>query len=357
MKGKLNVIFICQTVDEKDPIQATTVRWIKVLSEHEKIEKITVLSLRVGLFNLPKNVKVIKISGANSFVTIVRFYNKVLSNVWKSNTVFFVYQNGYYPMLLLPFRLLLRRPVFQWLAHPHKGWKTWFNLYFGSTRIFTSTLNAFPYSRDNVSIVGQGVNLDLFRPKILKHNCDLITVGRISPVKQLDLILMALGHCYTYYGTQYTLNIVGSAILPSDIEYLEYLHSIIDKYKMSDSIRFIDTVQQSQLPEILPKAKAFIFCCKGALGRSVVEAMSCSIPIISTNLSVAEVVPRELHDDLISSISIKNLSKKIHLLMNVDEQKRVEIGSILRGVVSDNHGDIRLFEKIVAKINKDIMYD
>ena len=56
--AKMKVVFITQAVDLNHLVQASAVRWIEVMANHEDVDSIEVLTLREGSYRLPRNVNV-----------------------------------------------------------------------------------------------------------------------------------------------------------------------------------------------------------------------------------------------------------------------------------------------------------
>ena len=139
----MRIVFICQTVDERGPTQAGTIRWLAEFAARPEVDSITVIALRKGTFNLPSHVDVRAIGGGSRLTTVLRLYREVVRSAWAGLDLFFVYQSGPYPWLLLPFRLILRKPVYQWMAHPAVSPMMRFNARFADRKVFTSTSRAF----------------------------------------------------------------------------------------------------------------------------------------------------------------------------------------------------------------------
>jgi hypothetical protein len=87
----MKIIFICQAVDLNDPVQGTTVSWIRALYKNPLVTSIIVLSLRVGEHDLPKEIEVVKMGRSNSLFTLLNFYQQIFK-IKKRSAAFFVYQ-------------------------------------------------------------------------------------------------------------------------------------------------------------------------------------------------------------------------------------------------------------------------
>jgi glycosyltransferase involved in cell wall biosynthesis len=346
----MRLVFICQAVDQNDPILASTVRWIDEFVKKPQVEQMTVITLRKETFALPDNVEIHAIRGRNRLVTLARFYREVSRAVFRGVDCFFIYQGGPYPLLLLPFKLLMGKPVFQWKAHPHIGLTMRFYARFCDTKVFTSTRNAFPLRLPNVRVVGQGVDTAQFCIEALPKTGDLVTVGRIAPVKRLDAMLRALAQCNRRCGASYRLDIYGPT-LEMDYEYREHLKALIAQLDLSAFVSFRGSVPQDQLPGILNRYHLFLFFCKGALGKAAVEAMACGLPVISTNPCVEEILPEHLRPLLmVPETDTDKQAQSIHQLLSSEDRQLSEIGQALRNVAVRDHSVTSLIDKILTEM-------
>jgi glycosyltransferase involved in cell wall biosynthesis len=346
----MRLVFICQTVDQDDPILASTVRWIEEFAQRPQIEQMTVITLRKGKFALPDNVQVHAIKGKTRLVTLVRFYKEVLGAVTGGVDSFFVHMGGPYPVLLMPFRLLMRKPIYQWKTHPHINPVMRFSACFCDTKVFTATRSSFPLPLPKVRVVGHGIDTTQFGIQPLPKTGDLVTVGRVAPVKRLDVVLRALAQCNQRYGTSYQLDVYGP-ILEMDREYGDHLKALVKQLNLSTLISFRGSVPHHQLPEILNRHRVFLSFSQTALDKSALEAMACGLPVISTNPCVEEILPEHLRPRLIvPEADVDNQAQSIHQLLSLDDDTLSKIGQAMRNVAVQDHSVISLIGKILAEM-------
>src|SRR5262249_18209667 len=83
-------------------------------------------------------------------------------------------------------------------------------------RVGTSTPDGFRIPSSKVRYTGQGIDTDLFRPPSAEAiGAPLVSVGRLSPVKDYETLLRALARL-AEQGLRPNLEIVGGAHLPSE---------------------------------------------------------------------------------------------------------------------------------------------
>lgn len=346
----MKLVFICQAVDLDDPILATTVRWINVLANSPQVDQVSVIPLRRGRFAFPQNVLVEPaIKGKNRLDTLIRFYKAVIRQ-WRDGVdCFFIYMGGPYPALLLPFKVL-GKAIYQWKAHPHISPTMNFYARYCVTKLFTSTEHAFPLRLPNRVIVGQGVDTHLFMIKQKAKCKDLITVGRISQSKRLDVMLKALAYCNDYYGTSYRLDIYGP-ISETNVSYQQRLSRLVAELNLTNLVSFCGAVPHDQLPDVLSQYRLYLNFSDTALDRAVVEAMACGLSVLSTNPCVADILSSNLRGELIVPANdLQKQAKHIYHILNMSQSQLTVVGRALREIVVKNHNLDRLFEKILAEI-------
>jgi glycosyltransferase involved in cell wall biosynthesis len=131
---------------------------------------------------------------------------------------------------------------------------------------------------DRTTVIRNGVNTDLFRPHTSKvrddETVDFVYVGRLSLDKGVNILLDAFKH-YHNENPRSRLTLIGDGMLKFQ------LHNCVD----DGSIRWLGALDHDQIPAILQKMDAFIIPQNiGGLGLSVLEAMSCGLPVVTTGI-------------------------------------------------------------------------
>ncbi len=138
-----------------------------------------------------------------------------------------------------------------------------------------SFMKQFGIPPEKMSIVINGVDTKLFQPCRSKGDnglVDFIFVGRLSLDKGVHILLEAF-QAYHQENKDSRLTLVGDGLLKH----------VIDEYDHNGSIRWLGAVSHNQVPLILQSADIFVIPQNiGGLGLSVIEAMSCGIPVITT---------------------------------------------------------------------------
>jgi glycosyltransferase involved in cell wall biosynthesis len=347
---RLSVVFISQAVDRDDPVLPHTVRWIEALAGKPGVDHTAVLALRTGRYDLPGNVDVYRFGRSNRLATLAAFYRGVVRSLRHKPDVFFVHQGGPYPLLLLPIKIVSRIPVVHWKTHRVITRAMAFYARRCDDMIFTATRGSFPMSVSKVRIVGHGIDTQVFRGEAVAPLGDLIAVGRIAPIKRVEQMVRAVEHANRTYGTAYRLNIYGPT-LPGDEAYAAGIEALIDRLGARDRVALHGPMRHGHLPRLLNGHRACLSFGRTGVDKSALEAMACGIPVISTNDSVAEIIPSALGLLLITeSESTEAQAGTIHELLRRPDAEIARLGERMRAVVVAEHSVDQLFDRILGDI-------
>lgn len=136
-------------------------------------------------------------------------------------------------------------------------------------------MKEYGISNDKMTVIINGVDTDLFCPRIEKVEngiIDFVYVGRLSLDKGTHHLLEAFSE-YHKENRKSRLTLVGDGLLKFKIS----------DYNIDNSIRWLGTLEHHMVPMVLQNADVFVIPQNiGGLGLSVIEAMSCGIPVITT---------------------------------------------------------------------------
>ena len=137
-----------------------------------------------------------------------------------------------------------------------------------------------------IEVIPPGVNTNLFQPTdthIARQKLNLpdrrtiLYVGRIEPLKGLDILLRAIALLNDGAGAN--LIIVGGS-LEKDAE-LERLNALANNLGINDIVTFTGSVDQEHLPNYYGAADVFVLpSWYESFGLAALEAMSCGTPVV-----------------------------------------------------------------------------
>ncbi len=179
------------------------------------------------------------------------------------------------------------------------------------------------FSEDKLTVVRNGVDTSLFKPGNIKNldddTIDFVYVGRLSYDKGVHILLDAFQE-YHNENPQSRLTVIGDGMLKGQV----------DNCTNDDSVCWLGAIDHDKIPDILQKMDAFVIPQNiGGLGLSVMEAMSCGLPVITT--AIGETV-RLIRDDegiLVKPDSVSAVVKGMRILAE-DKKKRKSMGARCR---------------------------
>lgn len=192
---------------------------------------------------------------------------------------------------------------------------------------------------EKIAVLTPGVNLKLFKPiekafakKIIKADPKhklILFVGRIEPLKGIDVILYAIKILLQKRSNlPLCLWIVGGGSVNSKKErkYLERMRKLL---KLTTYVRFVGKKSRTKLPYYYNAAEIVLLPSQyESFGITAIEAMACGVPVITTDATgISGLLDKNHHILLTSAGNPIGLAKKIeNLLTNKKEYQRISKG-------------------------------
>ena len=182
----------------------------------------------------------------------------------------------------------------------------------------------FSLPKEKIEIIANYVDTDLFKPMpSKKYENKIIFVGRFyNPEKNITSLIEALS------GSEIELDIIGRLKNVSSIE------NIAKENKVK--INFLGIIPNQKLPETLNKYKVFILpSLYEGMPKALLEAMSCELAVIATNVPGSREVIINNQNGIISDTTPESLREKINLL--IKNPKLIDrLGKNARGYIIQN---------------------
>ncbi|HEY77509.1 MAG TPA: glycosyltransferase family 1 protein [Dehalococcoidia bacterium] len=191
-----------------------------------------------------------------------------------------------------------------------------------------------------ISIIPCGVNLDLFQPVnsddakrhlgLTSHKV-ILFVGRIEPIKGLDLLLRALTYLKDEPGLR--LLIVGGDIHSRDE--VARLQQLSRDLKISDLVTFTGSVKQTELPAFYSAADVCVIpSYSESFGLVALESLACGTPVVATRVGGMEEIIRQGETGYV----VKNndphlLAEKLSLILARANSKDKRVNEMRASVV------------------------
>jgi glycogen(starch) synthase len=194
-------------------------------------------------------------------------------------------------------------------------------------------------------VVRNGVDTNLFRPaEIYKKDDDItdfVYVGRLSFDKGVHLLLDAFQE-YHRENPKTRLTVIGDGMLKSQI----------DTCTDDGSVNWLGAIDHDKIPSVLQKMDAFVIPQNiGGLGLSVMEAMSCGLPVITTAIGETKRLIRKDEGILVEPDSVSSVVSGMRVLAE-DKKKRQAMGVQCRKKIEKDyswHNQIGLIEDVYKR--------
>ncbi|MDD3284443.1 MAG: glycosyltransferase family 4 protein [Patescibacteria group bacterium] len=346
-------LLICtQKVDKNDGVLGFFHNWIIEFTKH--CEKVVVICLFQGEYDFPKNVEVLSLgkeNGESRLKYIFRFYKYI----WKYRKEYdnvFVHMNSEYVILGGIFWKFLNKKIYLWYVHKSK------NIYLRIVNIFVK--NIFTSSKESCLIkskkiifLGHGVDLNIFRKINIekdKNLYKLLYVGRISPIKNLDILIEVFNILKKdSLINNLSLTIVGDVVYESDRGYLNNIKKKINDYKLNNYISFLGNIPIDKMSDIYNNHDLSInLSPTGGMDKTVLESFVCGVPCIVFNKAFKDVFGEYGDVFILDNLDTKELSTKIY---NIYRNSNLEDTKRLLDLIQKDYNLSQLITNISNKIN------
>lgn len=271
-------------MDLRNPLLSHQIELVNLLAT--RFEEITVISGRIGLANVMRNITLIEslwIPGKR-IGNIWRLVRRALPVIWRGNfdSVFF-HMTDLQCAILAPIIRLRGRRQFLWYAHTHNSaYLSWAR--FWVNKIITSTPGSCPVKGKKVIPIGQAIDDTKFLPmEVSSLNLDLlIHIGRFDESKRIDVLIdsaAALRQDFEFL----RLRIVGSPGNRKMHTWSELIKKKYEKFSTQGWLSFTESVQRSEVPRIMREYGVFFHAYAGSLDKTLIEATMLRMPVVTLN--------------------------------------------------------------------------
>lgn len=343
LKNKARILIITQKVDIDDPFLGFFHRWVEEFAKH--FEKITVICLQKGEYNLPENVRILSLgkekltanrrqSSAFSYQLtalrkikyILNFY-KYIARERNNYDAVFVHMNQEYVLLGGIFWKLLGKKIYMWRNHHSGSFLTDIAATF-CAKVFCTSKYSYTAKYKKTVLMPVGVDTDKFIKleslKVHKVKNSVLFLGRFTPSKNVHIFVEALG-LLKRQGIDFNADIYGDA-LPADLPYLEGLKKRAQELGLLDNLKFYKG-------PIYPATKIYNFheifvnlSSSGMYDKTIFEAMTCGCLVLASNDNLKGQIDTRF---VIDNREAEEVAKRISIILSLSEDDKQKI-------ISDN---------------------
>lgn len=343
-----NLLIIAQKVDQDDDLLGFFIDWIIEFSKN--FEKVFVITLLAGNYNLPTNVEVYSLgkeNHASKLRQLARFYKLLFQLVPRSNGIF-AHMSPIFAVAAWPVSFIFGKKIILWYLHRSITLKLKLaeKLCF---KIVTAAKESLNIKSKKIVEVGHGINIGLFKTERNWDNfgsggLNMLSVGRISRIKNYETLIQA-ARILEEKSINFKLEIVGRPIMPSDFKYLEDIKGLISELGLENKIELVGFVPYNQIRDYYKKCDIFVNLTPiGGIDKVVLEAMASGALVLVSNEAFRKYIGS--YDLIFKYQDPTNLADRIVSLINTSSREVKSISDFLTKSVSEHHDLNRTIEKI-----------
>jgi glycosyltransferase involved in cell wall biosynthesis len=349
----MRILLFNLVTDADDPILGFTTRWIRALAE--SAEHVDVLTMSAGRRALPDNVRVYSVGKEKGYSEprrVAEFYRHLLQVLQQGRIdVCFSHMMPLFTVLAAPVLKAYRIPIVTWYAH--LSLPVLLKLaHHASDRMVTSIATAYPYTHDKLTVIGQGIDTDVFSPNGDAPAEDLpviLCAGRLSPVKDHLTLLQAARLLRQRHSRAFRVLILGSPAGLAGERYLQSLHTQAAELGVSDLVSFAPAVPMHSLASWYRRCLVHVNLTPTGSGDKVAwEAMSCGKPCVVANEGFRETLGEYGPSLLFRYGDAEDLTDKLAALLALPASAQERMGDYLRQQVLQLHSINSLARNLTA---------
>ena len=355
----MHLLLFNLVTDADDPILGFTTSWIKAIAK--RVTSIHVITMRQGRHNLPDNVSVYSVGKERGYSEprrVLEFFRHLFSILGTQPIdVCFCHMIPAFTFLAGPLLKVKGIPIVSWYSHFHIGWLARLSMGL-SNRVVTAAPEVYEAFKNKCVLTGHGIDLALYtsnsEPRWAKRDERyILTVGRVSPVKDYDTFIEALALLYQSGFQNFQAWIIGSSP-ERDNAYLSRIVAKTKELGLGDTVRFLGWKPPTQIVPYLRDADVFVNMQeKGGKGKAVLEAMASGLPTLLCTPSFNEELGEWSKELKFRANDPSDLSGKLRSVLGLTPEKRSELSHLLRQTAQE-HGLENLVNLLLKTFKQEI---
>jgi len=361
----MNLLLFNLKTDADDSVLGFTTDWINALAK--KCDRVTVITMSMGRLAVADNVQVFSIGKEKGYSEPRRLFEfyRLLIRVLRTQKIdaCFAHMIQIFAILSWPLLKIKKIPIVLWYAHGHVP----LSLRVATVlvdRVVASSPSGFRIKTHKFRSIGQGIDITRFTPAAspvitpaiaTKHACNkikVLTLGRISRVKRLETSLEAVALLTAELKGNIELHYIGDALSEQDRRYQTQLENRVKALSLENTVIFHPALPFHQVQKGYQAADIFVNSSDtDSMDKTVLEAMSCGLPIITSNAAFPDVFGKMLASRwCIPKDNPAILASRLEELIHMDRKQRQQLGKKFREIVKDEHSLQALSHRLIDNV-------
>lgn len=324
------------------------------------MEKLTVICLEKGNLSGLKGITIYSL-GKEEYLSYPHFIRRLIAlyrfykYIWqlrKDYDSVFVHMHSIYVILGGWLWKLGDKKIGLWCAHVKINTLAKAASYLVDY-IFSPSKGSFNFPTKKLKEVGHGVDTEIFKPsdypRDKKNKWQIISLGRISLVKDYDTLIEAIKILVNQYQfANFEIKMVGQSARPEDVDYLKRLKEKIKKYHLEKYFQWLGGIPNEEAIKFYQRADIFVnMQAGGGFGKSVLEAMTCGLVCILCTPVYNKILEDYQKETIFEEKNPQSMAEKINKVVNWSPEKYSHYQVLMRDYVVKNHNLDNLIDKII----------
>lgn len=359
----MRLLLITPKVDPTDDLFGHVNSWACALAQ--RVDRLDVVALWPGRPQLPANTR---------FMTLGKASDEGGAGTWRDRAGWLVRLQRIVARLCLrgeidavlahmgpvfaaaaaPIAGVTGRPTFLWYAHGHVS--PLLRLAHTLVRgVGTSTPEGFRIASPKVTITGQGIDLDRFRPADTLPVAErLLSVGRFSPVKQYGTVIDALAAPPLAAYPHLTAEFLGGVHGAHESAHLGTLRAQAAARGLGERITFTTGLPYAEMVPAYQRATLFATAsATGSLDKAVLEAVACGLPAVVCNPAFRELFGSHWADlSFGATDDAEGLAQRLAGLLERSPAERRALALSIRAEIARSHSVEHWADAVIGMIRR-----
>ncbi len=342
-------------VDVDDLTYGYIHRWIDEIAKHAST--VHVITLKKGYHTLPPHVFVHSLGEEEKRGRIVRTVRLIwyLVRYIRSYREVLVFGSPWKVVAFGPWWKLWRKRIGLWYAKGDAD--TALSIARPMlAHIFTPTTHGYHGGGDIKVVAGYGIDTERFKPLMRpKHDGTfrIAMVGAIAKSKDFETLIKAVAMLHETIEKPITVTIAGVAA-PGEEEYAEEVRTFARGFGLGEVITFAGPMKNNEIAHMHQHADCFVSMnTLPAIEKSLVEAASAALPILTSNRSFEEFARDYAPFVFFNQGDETMLAERIRHMLTMSYDARRALGHVFRDVAVRTYSIEVLANQIAEAFERD----
>lgn len=344
----MRLLIVTQKVDRDDSYFGFFHTWLVRFAE--TCESVTVIALERRVYELPDNVRVLTL-GKESRRSRMRYLLTFWRYAWSLRNDYdavFCHMSPLYVIAGFPLWKLAHKPVALWYVHRSVDLKLRIATRLAD-RIFTATPESLRLKTSKVRYMGQAVDTGMLAPQGAKPEdgiLKILSVGRITPIKRLEMLINALA-LLREKGVNAQVTLIGAPLAAGDAAYEASLKERAERLGVSELITWAGPVPFARIREAYTNHDVSVnLAPTGGMDKVVLESYAAGTPAFVANHAFKELL--EGYEDRLLVQDARDLADKLVVWNTAPDHADVE--ETLRKRVEERYSLATLVRAITREL-------